>query len=127
MHFEIHAKDMDRIQRFYQETFGWDFINQGPDYANYRVIETGKDPIGINGGLTPREGDPPRGGEPISSYVCVIGVENIDETIAKIEKAGGSVVMEKMDVPKVGLLAYYKDPEGNLFGVIQPTSGQLVA
>jgi predicted enzyme related to lactoylglutathione lyase len=25
-----------------------------------------------------------------------------------------------MDVPGVGLLAYRKDPEGNIFGVLQP-------
>ncbi|MFA6585408.1 MAG: hypothetical protein WCS97_03120 [Candidatus Paceibacterota bacterium] len=28
--------------------------------------------------------------------------------------------MEKMDVLTVGLLAYAKDPEGNLFGILQP-------
>ena len=35
-------------------------------------------------------------------------------------KAGGTVALEKMEVPGVGLLAYRKDPEGNIFGVLQP-------
>jgi len=27
------------------------------------------------------------------------------------------------DVPGVGTLAYRKDPDGNIFGVLQPTAG----
>jgi len=34
--------------------------------------------------------------------------------------AGGTVATEKMDVPGVGVLAYRKDPDGNIFGVLQP-------
>jgi predicted enzyme related to lactoylglutathione lyase len=48
-----------------------------------------------------------------------ISVDDIDNTLQKIE-ARGTVATDKMDVPGVGILAYRKDPEGNIFGVLQP-------
>jgi predicted enzyme related to lactoylglutathione lyase len=127
VHFEIHGKDLDRMQTFYQDVFGWSVQDMGPAMGNYRVITTGEDAPGsnwkgINGGFTPRYGDAPAGGEPVNAFVCTIEVENIDETLAKIEKAGGTLATDKMDVPGVGILAYRKDPEGNIFGVLQPAA-----
>jgi uncharacterized protein len=125
VHFEIHAKDPDRAQKFYQTVFGWNIQDLGPQMGNYRMVDTGKDApgvqwTGINGGITPRQGEGPKGGEPVNAYVCTIEVENIDATLEKIEKAGGTVATDKMEVPGVGTLAYRKDPEGNIFGVLQP-------
>lgn len=125
VHFEIHSKDLDKTQKFYESVFGWDIKDMGPQMGNYRLVNTGKDApgvqwAGINGGITPRQGDGPRGGEPVNAYVCTIEVENIDATLQKIEQAGGTVATDKMDVPGVGILAYRKDSEGNIFGVLQP-------
>ncbi len=125
VHFEIHTKDMDMMEKFYKDAFGWEFQHMGQDLGGYRVIVTGTTPQGINGGLTPRKGDLPKPGDAVNAYVCIIGTGNIDESIKKIETAGGTVALAKMDVPKVGLLAYYKDPEGNLFGVIQPDPASM--
>ena len=125
VHFEIHAKDLDKTQKFYQDVFGWEIIDHGQQMGNYRSIITGKDQpgsrwTGINGGITPRRGEGPKGGEPVNAYVCTIEVEDIDKALERIEKAGGTVAVDKMDLPGVGLLAYRKDPEGNIFGVLQP-------
>ena len=35
------------------------------------------------------------------------------------EDAGGLCVVPKMPIPGVGWLAYFKDPEGHIFGVMQ--------
>src|SRR5262245_53788232 len=130
VHFEIHASDMDRAQKFYESIFGWKFMNMGGEYGEYRVIMTGPGPdeiaaggvtmenVGINGGLTKRMGPPPAENAPVFGYVCIVGVENIDETIAKIESAGGTLALAKNKVPTIGWLAYYKDTEGNIFGII---------
>lgn len=125
VHFEIHAKDQDKLQKFYHEVFGWEIQDMGPQMDNYRIITTGKDEpgakwAGINGGMNPRQGESPKGNEPVNAFVCVISVENIDDILKKIEAAGGAVATDKMDVPGVGSLAYRKDPDGNLFGVLQP-------
>ena len=125
VHFEIHAIDPDKMQKFYQDVFEWNIKDLGPVMGNYRMVTTGSNTpgsvyTGINGGITPRHGAGPVGGEPVNAFVCTIEVENIDDTLAKIEKAGGTVALDKMDVPGVGILAYRKDPEGNIFGVLQP-------
>jgi predicted enzyme related to lactoylglutathione lyase len=115
------------MQEFYQSAFGWNIQDMGPAMGNYRIVNTGNDEpgaqwTGINGGITPRHGDAPKGGEPVNAFVCTIEVTDIDETLKKIEAAGGTLATEKMEVPGVGTLAYRKDPEGNIFGVLQPKS-----
>ena len=68
----------------------------------------------INGGLMERSFG-------IKGPVLTISVDNIDETIEKIQKQGGKIVQGKMEVPTVGLIAYFQDSEGNILGLIQPT------
>jgi uncharacterized protein len=33
---------------------------------------------------------------------------------------GGTVVLPKMPIPEVGWLAHVKDPDGHMFGFLQP-------
>ncbi len=133
VHFEIQADDMDRAQRFYEACFGWTFKDMGTEvYGGYRVITTGPGPdeiaagkvtmenVGINGGLMKRNAPVPSDGVSPNAFTSIIGVGNIDETMAKIDAAGGKPQTDKMDVPGVGQIRYYKDTEGNIFGIIQP-------
>jgi predicted enzyme related to lactoylglutathione lyase len=55
-------------------------------------------------------------GQPV---VNTIGVEDVDTQCELITSAGGTIVMPKMAVEGVGYLAYFKDPEGSVFGVMQ--------
>lgn len=125
VHFEIHAKDADKVQQFYSEVFGWQITNLGEQMGNYRMVVTGEDGAdakwpGINGGITPRHGDSPQNGQAVNAYVCTISVDNLDNYIEKVLKAGGSMALDKMQVPGVGWLAYCKDIDGNIFGMLQP-------
>ena len=94
--------------------------------GDYRMVNTGENKPGtaypgINGGLTPRRGAPAQDGQPVNAYVCTIGVDDIDLYIAKVKSAGGTTALDKMQAPGVGWLAYMKDPEGNIFGMLQST------
>ncbi len=53
------------------------------------------------------------------AYVCTIDVPSVDDVTAKITAHGGTIALPKMAVPQVGWLAYSKDTEGNIFGVMQ--------
>lgn len=116
-HFEIHAGNPQRAIDFYHEIFGWEFHKwQGPQ--DYWLITTGpEDQPGINGGLVPRRGEVD--GEAVIAYVCTLDVESVDGMVTKVESAGGRVVVPKMAVPGVGWLAYCKDTEQNIFGLMQ--------
>jgi predicted enzyme related to lactoylglutathione lyase len=131
VHFEIQAKDADTIQKFYHDVFGWEITTAGAEYGGYRMVKTGeplpKDmaSMGINGGISPRMGALPMPGQGVNAFVCIITVDTIDTYIKKIIAAGGTEQAAKMDMPKIGLLAYYKDPEGSIFGILQPSSDMM--
>ena len=120
VHFEIPADNVERAKKFYQETFDWK-ITPVPQ-MNYTLLGTveideknmPKEAGAINGGLMERSFG-------IKGPVLTISVDNIDETIEKIQKQGGKIVQGKMEVPTVGLIAYFQDSEGNILGLIQPT------
>jgi hypothetical protein len=117
VHFEIHAADPARAQRFYSELFGWEFTAWGPP-GQYWVVRTGSDAPGIDGGLVPRRGPPPDEGQAVNAFVCTVAVSSVDETVAAAQRLGAKVALAKMAIPTVGWLAYLKDTEGNLFGVM---------
>jgi predicted enzyme related to lactoylglutathione lyase len=57
---------------------------------------------------------------PGASTVNTIGVESLDDTVAKVVASGGQIALPRMAVPGVGYLAYCQDTEGNTFGLMQP-------
>lgn len=118
IHFEIHCDDMDRAQAFYERVLGWSFTNWGD--GSYRLITTGPDDQpGINGGLMKRMGPPAPDGAPVISFISTVDVSDVDAYLSKAQTAGGSLALPKMAVPGVGWLAYVKDTEGNIVGMMQ--------
>jgi len=132
VHFEIHADDLERAKKFYEDVFGWTMQQMGSEYGNYVVVVTGPGPddmaagkvpmenMGINGGMMKRNSPKPPPGSAPMAYVCIIGVDDVDAMMAKVKAAGGSEHMAKMVVPNVGDLAYCADTEGNIFGILKP-------
>lgn len=120
IHFEIHAEDLDRAQTFYETVLGWTFASWGD--GSYRVITTGpEDAPGINGGMIRRMGTVDRAApDPVIAFVCTVDVEDVDAYVAKALNAGGIIAVPKMAVPGVGWLAYVKDTEGNILGMMKP-------
>jgi predicted enzyme related to lactoylglutathione lyase len=118
IHFEIHAAEPARAVKFYTDLFGWNFQRwAGP--VDYWLIITGPEGTpGINGGLVPRRGLAPAEGQPVNAYVCTVDVLNLDESFAKALSLGGTVALPKMPIPGVGWLAYVKDTEGNILGLM---------
>ncbi|MDP3995136.1 MAG: VOC family protein [bacterium] len=121
VHFEIQADDTARAMKFYTDVFGWEF--QQWEQNQYWMVMTApkdsKEP-GINGGLQPRPAPRPAQGQGTNAYVCTVQVDNIDETIKKIEAGGGIVALPKFAFPGMAWQAYYLDTEGNTFGIHQP-------
>lgn len=113
VHFEIAAREPERTAEFYATVFGWKIQKwDGPE--DYWLVRTGSaSRPGIDGGISLPTGL-------FTGYVNTIEVPVIDDYIILINKSGGKVLTDKMTVPGVGYLAYCKDPEGNIFGVMQP-------
>ena len=106
VHFEIYGDKPEELIDFYVKIFGWTFEKWGP--MDYWIIKTGEGP-GIDGGL----------GKEKAPSVITIDVPDVDDYLGKITKAGGIVVTPKMTIPGVGYLAFFKDPQGNVFGIMK--------
>ncbi len=117
VHFEIHADDPQRAIHFYSDLFGWQFKKwDGP--MPYWLITTGPDGPGINGGLMQRQ-HPLGGNDGVIAYVCTVDVDDLDRYFARGQKLGAAVALPKMPISGVGWLAYLRDTEGNIFGLMQ--------
>jgi predicted enzyme related to lactoylglutathione lyase len=117
IHFEIHAENPQRAVDFYTALFGWQFTRWGEEA--YWLIKTGEptEP-GIDGGLAPRRGG--IDGTAVIAYVCTVDVKDLAATLEHATSLGAEIVLPTMPIPGIGWLAYAKDTEGNIFGMMQP-------
>jgi predicted enzyme related to lactoylglutathione lyase len=124
VHFEIEATDQQRAKNFYAQAFGWEMQQMGEDMGNYVVVVTGdpKEPGGINGGIFR---SPTGAQKELNAFSCVVGVDNIDQAMAKVKSAGGELLGDKMDIPTIGTFIRCKDTEGNIFTMLQPLPGSM--
>ena len=112
VHFELNVKDVNKTIKFYEKVFGWK-IEKWKRPIDYWLIMTGdENEPGIDGGLGAEE-------ESFPKVVNTIDVDDLDETIKKIEKNGGEIMRPKHAVPGVGWLAYFQDIEGIVTGIMQ--------
>jgi predicted enzyme related to lactoylglutathione lyase len=114
VHFEIAAQKPERIAEFYNKVLGWNANRWEGGPVDYWLIMTGpQDQPGIDGGIA-RKQDRPASGVPVTAEVA-----SVDEVLRKITAAGGSVVVPKRAIPGVGWQAHFKDPEGNVIGILE--------
>jgi hypothetical protein len=113
-HFEIPAKDPERLRNFYANVFGWKFKNAAEQNMQYWNITTGTRHLpGVNGGLYKK-------GSRRQTPVNYISTPDIDESIAEVEKNGGYITVGKKEVVGHGFTAVGRDPEGNSIGLFEP-------
>jgi predicted enzyme related to lactoylglutathione lyase len=123
VHFDIPAKDVAKLRKFYATLFGWKIEKWPGPGMEYWVIETVPsdkrgNPLrpGVNGGMGQKERD-----EKPLNY---ISVESVDEYSKNIEKLGGKITIPKTEIPGIGWFAVAFDPEGNPFAIMQPMEMQ---
>jgi predicted enzyme related to lactoylglutathione lyase len=116
VHWEMLSKDPDKVAGFYENLFGWKIQNM-PE-LNYRVVDTGAE-AGVNGGIFRPDKPEPWPGN-LTMYV------NVDDLAAyrkKITEAGGKILIEEQDVPGMGSLSLFTDPDGRMMGLWKAKAG----
>lgn len=109
VHWELWTKDPQRVSDFYAKVFDWQ-VRHIPE-LDYRLVETGGTG-GINGGIMkPKEGPWP------GNMAVYIDVDDLDAYNKRIVQAGGKIIVDKKDVPGVGSLSLFEDPDGRLMGL----------
>jgi hypothetical protein len=112
-HLAINADDVQRSRTFYETIFGWRFEPWGPpDY--YQAHEAGE---GFVVALQGRRELVP--GARMQGFEATLAVDDIAAATAAIGAAGGRLVTTQIYIEGVGKLAYFQDPDGNVFGAMQ--------
>ena len=113
---DLGTTDVEAAKKFYGALFGWTSEDQPTDMGMpYTMFSKNGKAVAGGSPLPPdmaEQGAPPMW----NSY---INVDSVDETISKVEDAGGSVVMPAMDVMTAGRMAFIADPTGAAIGLWQ--------
>ncbi len=113
---DVTTPDMDASVSFYEAVFGWS-IPEGPNAeqtGGYRQALASEKPVA---GVVPlmEEGQPP-------VWTSYISVGDAAATASAVKDAGGTAMVEPMEVMDLGTMAVFIDTSGVVFGVWQPGS-----
>ncbi|MBC8510001.1 MAG: VOC family protein [Anaerolineales bacterium] len=112
IHFEILTENPEKVLPFYEAVLGWKPATwDGPQ--TYWLMSTGdEEALGINGAIMGRHFD--------QAVINTVNVESLEKTLAQIEAHGGKLINGPNQVPGAGTHAYCADPDGIIFGVMEP-------
>jgi predicted enzyme related to lactoylglutathione lyase len=107
VHFEVVGKDGKKLQDFYGQLFDWQIDANNP--MQYGLVEA-QEGHGIGGGVGP---------SPMGNWATFyVQVKDPQASLDKATSLGGQVVMPVTHIPGMVTMAQFKDPEGNLVGIV---------
>jgi len=113
--YELTAANIPASAAFYGPVMGWQFQDSGIPGFDYTVASMGGDMVaGLMGPDTPMP----------EFWMIYFAVDDCDATAARVTALGGSVHSAPEDVPGTGRFAIVADPQGAVFGLMQPHDGQ---
>lgn len=116
VHFEVVGKDGEKLQRYYAELFGWNVNADNP--MQYGMVDA-KDNTSMSGdnGIGGGIGQGPDGYE--GHVTFYVAVPDVEEALQKAESLGGTRVMGPENIMDMVELGQFKDPEGNVIGLVK--------
>ena len=112
---EFISTDVEAAKTFFADSIGWTYNAMDMGTMTYWVAMKDDKPVG---GLMPVPSGMPEGTP--SHWMTYLAVDDVDARIEKAKAAGGTVISEPFDVPKVGRIAILRDPTGGMIGWITP-------
>jgi predicted enzyme related to lactoylglutathione lyase len=114
--FEIPTTDLTRAARFYELVLGTSLKHEHFTATDMKMAVFAGPEDSVRGALI---ADKRRKPNPDGAIVY-LHARNLDESLGRIEKAGGSVVLPKTDIGEPGFIALVRDTEGNVVGLHSP-------
>ena len=103
------AADLDGAKAFYAALLGWQYTEGSEEYGGYiNALTEGRQAAGLG----PRMNDT----DPVA-WTTYFATEDSAATVERIRAAGGTVVVEPMEIPPFGRMTIALDPQGNAFGL----------
>ena len=103
---ELPANDLAATKAFFESVFGWSFTDYGPEYTAFENQ-------GLDGGFF--QSDLASSTEKGAALI-VFYSNQLEATLAKVEKAGGSILRPIYSFPG-GRRFHFTEPSGNEFAV----------
>lgn len=110
VHLDLAADDVEGAKQFYGKIFDWKF--QDFPEMKWTGIGVGK---GVGGGMGPKN----MPGQP-TAWTAYVEVADVSSTMAKARDAGATVYVERQEIPGMGVLGVFADPQGAVIGVWEP-------
>ncbi|NEX47253.1 VOC family protein [Pseudotabrizicola algicola] len=113
--YELATADSSTSAAFYGPVMGWHFADAGVPGFDYTIASMGTDMVA---GLMAPDGGMSE------VWMMYFAVDDCDATAARARDLGGSVLQGPDDIPGTGRYAIIADPQGAVFGLMQPADGQ---
>lgn len=113
---DLMSTDVEASKKFYGELFGWQAKNAEGAPGPYTMLSLENESVGAMMPIDPemsKQGIPPH-------WSVYIYVENLEQTMARIQQHGGKVLCGPMEVMTHGRMATCMDPQGAAFNIWQP-------
>ena len=108
---DLGTADLDDAKRFYTRLFSWTADVSGEEYGGYTTFLLNGLPVA---GAGPLYGE----GQP-TAWSTYVATDNADAVAARVEAAGGKVLVAPFDVMDQGRMAAFLDQAGAPFSVWQ--------
>ena len=109
---DASSTNLPATVEFLTGLFGWNATDMGDDAGHYTLLHQDGKRVAAAGPQMPGDPSP-------ATWTTYISVADADETVAKAKAAGGSVIVEPMDVFTAGRMAILADPSGGVFAIWQ--------
>jgi predicted enzyme related to lactoylglutathione lyase len=107
--FEIPVKDLDRAAKFYEKVFDVKLSREDMAGLKMAMFPFTQGAPGAAGSLVQAESYVPSH----AGSIVYFSVEDIPETLRRINANGGKTLMPKTGIGEYGFIAQYEDTEGN--------------
>ena len=112
--YELGTSDLKAASDFYTAILGWNVIDAGMEGFDYRLGQVGDAMVAGMMSLDGQIGTPP------PNWNIYFAVDDCDRAAADIAAAGGQILKAPDDIPGTGRYAVVQDPQGAVFGILQP-------
>lgn len=109
VHFEILGKNGGQLQEYYAKLFNWKVNADNP--MSYGLVAAAEG--GIGGGIAGTEGQGDHNG-----VIIYVAVPDLQATLDQAVALGGKVVTPITHIPGMVTYATFRDPQGNLMGIV---------
>lgn len=105
------AADLEAAKEFYSALLGWQYTEGSEEYGGYiNALTNGE----LAAGLGPRMDE----NQPVV-WTTYFATDDSAAAVERIRQAGGTVVVEPMEIAPFGTMTIALDPQGNAFGLWQ--------